>query len=212
MSTNKIYFDEKFANDAIEYLDYGVDKITNEPKICNNIDCENCKFNFNGPIFRKRCTEKFQKWLAEDYEKPQPFLTYKEYCFLNMLRPAYKYMGRDRAGLFISVSNPIKLNETEKRWGYSGTTLRSFNVKFDFIGTNKYWSINDLKQLPIKEEPKEKCDLQEAKVEKQLLITTGEVIRINKTAGKTFYSFLPNENVVPILFRKTKTAIEKCSI
>lgn len=157
MPTNKIYFNEKFANDAIEYLDYGVDKITNEPKICNSIDCENCKFNFNGPIFRGRCTEKFQKWLAEDYGKPQPFLTYEEYYFLNALRPVYKYMGRDRVdGLFISVSNPVKLADTGKRWGYSGTTLRAFNVKFDFIETDKYWSIDDLKKLPIKKEPKEK--------------------------------------------------------
>lgn len=153
MPTNKIYFNEKFVNDALEHLNYGVDKITNEPKIYSSIDCENCKFNFNGPIFRRRCTEKFQKWLAEDYKKPQPFLTYEEYYFLNTLRPVYKYMGRDRIdGLFISVSNPVKLADTEKRWRYSGTTLCAFNVKFDFIETDKCWSIDDLKNLPIKKE------------------------------------------------------------
>ena len=158
MPTNRIYFAKKFADDAIEYLNYGVDKATNEPKTCANINCDDCKLNpSDHPISRRKCDQRFQKWLIEDYEKPQPFLTYKEYCFLDMLRPVYKYMGRDRVdGLFISVSNPVKLDETGKRWGYSGTALRSFNVKFDFIGTDKYWSIDDLKQLPIKEESKGK--------------------------------------------------------
>lgn len=158
MPTNRIYFSKKFENDAIDYLNYGVDKATNEPRVCSSINCENCKLNPTDTVSRRRCAEKFQKWLIEDYEKPQPFLTYKEYCFLDMLRPAYKYMGRDRVdGLFISVSNPVKLEDGSKdRWGYSGTTLRSFNVKFDFIGTEKYWSIDELKQLPIKEVPKEK--------------------------------------------------------
>lgn len=159
MPTNRAYFAKKFADDAIEHLNYGVDKATNEPKTCANINCDDCKLNPSNPVSRRRCDQQFQKWLIEEYEKPQPFLTYKEYCFLNILRPVYKYMGRDRIdGLFISTSTPIWQRGTgeKDRWGFSGTTLHSFDVKFDFIGTDKYWSINDLKQLPIKEEPKEK--------------------------------------------------------
>ena len=159
MPTNRIYFSKKLADDAVEYLNYGVDKTTNEPKVCSSLNCENCRFNPTDMVSRKKCTKKFQKWLIEDYEKPQPSLTYKEYCFLDMLRPVYKYMGRDRVdGLFISVSTPVwQRGAGEKdRWGFSGTTLHSFNVKFDFIGTDKIWSIEDLKQLPIKEAPEGK--------------------------------------------------------
>ena len=158
MPSNRIYFAKKFENDAIEYLNYGVDKATNEPKICSSINCENCKLNPTDPTALRRCTEKFQKWLAEDYVKPQPFLTYKEYCFLDMLRSAYKYIGRDPIdGLFISVSAPVYQKEGDKeRWRYAGTTLRSFNIKFDFITSDKYWFIEDLKNLPIKKEPEGK--------------------------------------------------------
>lgn len=160
MPTNRIYFAKKFADDAIEYLNYGVDKVTNEPKICSSINCENCKLNPTDPTTLRRCTEKFQKWLAENYVKPQPFLTYKEYCFLDMLRSSYKYMGRDPVdGLFISVSAPVWRKEGDKeRWGYAGTTLRSFKVKFDFIRPDKYWFIEDLKDLPIKKEPRKNDD------------------------------------------------------
>lgn len=157
MSLNKIHFTDRFAEDAIEHLNYGVNKTTNEPEVCGRINCDNCKLN-PADGSRIKCTQNFHKWLGEEYEKPQPFLTYREYCFLDTLRPVYKYMGRDRIdGLFISVSAPIKIEDGNRQeWGYSGTTLHSFNVKFDFIGTDKYWFIEDIKNLPIREEPKGK--------------------------------------------------------
>lgn len=144
MPTNRVYF----ADDAVEYLNYGVDKATNEPKVCSSIDCENCKFNPTDSVSHRECTKKFQKWLIEEYEKPQ----HQEYCFLDMLRSSYKYMGRDPVdGLFISVSAPVWRKEGDKeRWGYAGTTLRSFKVKFDFIRPDKYWFIEDLNQKGAK--------------------------------------------------------------
>lgn len=36
MPTNRVYFAKKLADDAVEYLNYGVDKATNEPRVCSS--------------------------------------------------------------------------------------------------------------------------------------------------------------------------------
>lgn len=125
--------------------------------LCSCIDCDNCDFNNDG----EACESKFVDWLYSEYIKPQPKLTFAEYCFLLSLKNI-KYFAREANGVLKGYTNNIVKNnniweikledfdDIKDRYGVI-VVPEIFNANFDFIkwSDEKAWSIEELLSLNI---------------------------------------------------------------
>lgn len=79
---NKDRYKDQIYDEVLKYCDFGVDKDTKEPHLCNFIDCEDCLF-----CDRHSCLGSFKTWLEHE-----EILDDVEKKYLrNLLEPFKKY-------------------------------------------------------------------------------------------------------------------------
>ena len=151
---------EKFAKEIFDVACRGdsiaVTIANNEIVPCESIECEKCIFKVKE---YEKCSDKIKKWCESEYvDKPK--LTKNEKLYLNMIKPDYMYIARDKNGLLFIYSEIPYRNNDSNAWrvessGNFEKVLDSLkDVEFDFIKwkDKEPWSIEDLKKLEVKDE------------------------------------------------------------
>lgn len=150
--TNREYYKEQILDIACNSGLISIDKMTGELLKCGKIECDDCLFD------NIKCENQIKKWAnTEHIEKPK--LTKKEKLFLSLLKEKWKYIARDQNGdLFIFDTQPIKdINVWTSKGDHAWIDrLLLDDCKFTIIewGDKDPWLIEDLKNLPVKEEEK----------------------------------------------------------
>lgn len=145
---------EKFANEILDIAcnggNIGIDKSTNKPIDCEDLECINCSLGGN-------CITGISEWSESEYVE-KPTITSKEKKFLDTLVPKCKYIARDcNNRLYIHYKKPIR-DDSVEAWlsdsRYYYVSIDIFDIMFDFIKweDEKPWSIDDLKKLEVKDE------------------------------------------------------------
>ena len=147
---------EKFAKEildiACEGNRFGVTKL-GEVISCSNTDCSKCLFNNDID-----CDVSLKRWSESEYIE-KPTITSKEKIFLDLILPQYKYVARDNDTnkLFLFIDRPSKCFTywlSELKDSAYELLYRPLDIKFDFIKweDEEPWSIEDLKNLEVKDE------------------------------------------------------------
>ena len=150
---------EKFAKEIFDIACRGdsiaITVSNNEIVPCGSIECEKCIFKVKE---YEECSNKIKKWCESEYIE-RPTLTKNEKLYLDMIKPDYMYIARDRnKSLFIYSEMPYR-NNCSIIWKVgSFNNLRQVpdslkDINFDFIKweDKEPWSIEDLKTLEVKE-------------------------------------------------------------
>lgn len=159
---------EKFAKEILDIACKGGSvAVTRDNKVvcCNDIYCESCIFDSYKHIGRSQaCYDRVREWAESEYvEKPK--ITLREEKFLSLLILKWKYLvrGKDKS-LYVFNSLPIKETDGWSQRNYiieNGTTCDCYYISkklfgdlFDFIKweDEEPWSIEDLKNLEVKDE------------------------------------------------------------
>lgn len=127
----------------------------NEIVSCESIECEECIFKVKE---YEKCSDKIKKWCESEYAEKLT-LTKNEKSYLDMVKPNYMYIARDKNGLLFIYSEMPHINTGFNAWEVeSSNNLRKVpdslkDINFDFIKwkDKKPWSIEDLKKLEVKE-------------------------------------------------------------
>ena len=159
---------EKFAKEILDIVCSGRSiAVTKENKIarCNNISCESCMFDSCGKhIGRSQaCSDQLREWAESEYVE-KPTITSREKAFLGLILSKWKYLARSEdKSLCVFDSLPIKRedgwyieNISMYDYCYIYTFKKVFGDMFNFIKweDEKPWSIEDLKNLEVKDDGK----------------------------------------------------------
>lgn len=149
---------EKFSKEIFDIACKGDSiaiTIANNEIVCGSIECEKCIFEARG---HEECSDKIKKWCESEYVE-RPTLTKNEKLYLDMIKPNYMYIARDKNRLIFIYSEMPYINNSFTAWEVeSSVNLRKVpdslkDINFDFIKweDKKLWSIEDLKKLEVKE-------------------------------------------------------------
>lgn len=130
---------EKFAKEIFEIACRGdsiaITVANNEIVPCGSIECEKCIFKVKE---YEECSGKIKKWCESEYIE-KPTLTKNEKSYLDMIKPDYMYIARDKNGLIFIYSEIPYINNSFTAWEVkSSDNLRKVpdslkDINFDFI-------------------------------------------------------------------------------
>lgn len=148
---------EKFAKEIFDIACRGdsiaITVSNNEIVPCGSIECGKCIFKVKES---EECSNKIKKWCESEYvDKPK--LTSKEKKFLDTLVLNCKYIARDSNGDIYVYYNKPTYDDRTRTWISNNLYYVSkyiFGSMFDFIKSEdeEPWSIEDLKELEVKDE------------------------------------------------------------
>jgi len=150
---------EKFAKEIFDIACRGdsiaITIANNEIVPCESIECEKCIFKVRE---YEECSDKIKKWCESEYVE-RSTLTKNEKLYLDMIKPDYMYIARDKNGLIFIYSEMPYINNSFTEWEVENSNnIRKVpdslkDINFDFIKweDKKPWSIEDLKKLEVKE-------------------------------------------------------------
>lgn len=152
---NKEKFSKEIFDIACKGDSIAITIANNEIVSCGSIECEKCIFEARG---HEECSDKIKKWCESEYVE-RPTLTKNEKLYLDMIKPNYMYIARDKNRLIFIYSEMPYINNSFTAWEVeSSVNLRKVpdslkDINFDFIKweDKKLWSIEDLKKLEVKE-------------------------------------------------------------
>lgn len=155
---------EKFAKEILDIAcNGGSIAVTKDNKVvcCNDINCESCMFDScSKHIGRSQaCYDRVREWAESEYIE-KPTITSKEKMFLDLLLAKWKYIARDAdEKLYVFDLVPSKKRnswciESVFICNYYNISENLFGKMFDFIKweDEEPWSIEDLKNLEVKDE------------------------------------------------------------
>ena len=123
------------------------------PCVCSKIECSDCQFDFYDD-----CEEGIENWCESEYVEKHT-ITSREKNFLEAILPSCKYIARDiNNDLYIYYNKPRR-NSMNESWitdntNYFYVSRDMYGNMFNFIKwkDEKPWSIEDLKNLEVKDE------------------------------------------------------------
>lgn len=153
---NKEKFSKEIFDIACKGDSIAITIANNEIVSCGSIKCEKCIFEARG---HEECSDKIKKWCESEYIE-KPTLTKNEKLYLDMIKPNYMYIARDKNGLIFIYSEMPYINNSFTEWKVENSNnIRKVpdslkDINFDFIKweDKKPWSIEDLKKLEVKDE------------------------------------------------------------
>lgn len=145
------YYKEKILDIVSRGDSIGVDKITNQPEACSDMECStDCKIAGN-------CNLGLRAWCNEEHIE-NPKLTENEKKFLDILNPNFRYMARDKDGtvyVFPTSEKPTKDTVFNFWCGvkFHRIDQEMFNGMFSMIKweDEEPWLIDDLRKLEVTE-------------------------------------------------------------
>lgn len=76
---------EHYKDGVIQSVKYNLAVVNGEPKLCGDINCDECDFKDSG-----ECVKRVREWLNQQYKKPKFKLTQFEYDLLEQFLTSYK--------------------------------------------------------------------------------------------------------------------------
>lgn len=145
---------EKFAKEILDIVcnggSIGIDKSTNKPIDCKDLECINCSLGGN-------CITGISKWSESEYVEKST-ITLKEKAFLNAITFRCKYIARDSDNALYVYCNKPRRDSMSESWITEDNcyyvSKDMYDNMFDFIKweDEKPWNIEDLKKLEVKDE------------------------------------------------------------
>lgn len=76
---------EHYKDGVIQSVKYNLAVVNGEPKLCGDINCDECDFKDSG-----ECVKRVREWLNQQYKEPKFKLTQFEYDLLEQFLTSYK--------------------------------------------------------------------------------------------------------------------------
>lgn len=154
---------EKFAKEILDIACKGnIITVTKDNKVvcCDDIKCGQCLF-YKTDDYGSHCDdEALMRWAESEYVE-KPTITSREKNFLDALLPNFKYIARDSNDRLCIYYNKPKRNSMDNYWipdddYYYYVSSNMYGNMFDFIrwGDEEPWSIEDLKNLEVRDDGK----------------------------------------------------------